>query len=222
MTARDPKNKQEQRASTEQIEEELLRLFGEDEALYAPLTPEEEALLEALSGEPHEEPLSDAFDATTGLLRHSLVPPELSAVSFARIGSSIFGEDFQQELAVNPQTSVLREPSVEQRVPEDSLWSRFLAWLWPTAGWRPAWGVAALGGVFLVMVGAGVFRVEPPTRTAAPQGLAYRAGQGPWKRGEDPFTVTRNASERLGHVLRFYREQRHDQWLDDLGSSYAR
>jgi hypothetical protein len=92
--------------------------------------------------------------------------------------------------------------------------------LWQASAWRPAWGLAALGCVFLGVVS--MWQTNGPHPTRIEPIVRAQTQRGPWPEGVNPFGVTRDASERLGHVLRYYREQRQDQWIEDLGGSNVR
>ncbi len=231
MTARDPKEKREK---------------PEDTASYqADAMWEDEALLERGLGEPYEEIRAEQADEVAGLLRHSAHPPHLSSDAFARIGDALFGAAFAAPLErILPSSNLPRDRTTESSLqdanpvvqetnsppqslgyskPIDSFiasWSRWVSGLWQASAWRPAWGLAALGCVFLGVVG--MWQTNGPHPTRIEPIVRAQTQRGPWPQGVNPFGVTRDASERLGHVLRYYREQRQDQWIEDLGGSNVR
>lgn len=228
MTASDPKEKQEKPTKT--------TLHAVD-AMW-----EEEALWEIEKGEGYEE-IGAGIEAEkagemAGLLRHSALPATLSKEAFARIGDALFGSALaipierilESSVSSADRLRVVEAAYVEKKADTENRaewwWSRWVSWLqqasvWrPVSAWRPVWGLAALGCVMWAV--AGVWNIEKPPSSRLTKVEISAAAQGPWPNGVDPFAVTRDASERLGHVLRYYREQRQDQWIEDLGASNVR
>lgn len=227
MTARDPKDKRKKQ---------------EDAAWHSVgAMREDETLLERRLGESYGEAETEQANEMAGLLRHSAHPPRLSTDAFARIGDTLFGADFVVPLeriieSSKDATGLLTESSIqstlspvqdvgysrhiERPIARAPWWSRWLSGLWQASGWRPVWGFAAVGCVFLGVVSLWQTNGPHPTRIE-PNNRAQTL-RGPWPEGVNPFGVTRDASERLGHVLRYYREQRQDQWIEDLGGSNVR